>query len=281
MSDELKFEPMRSLIYINVAKEEYRHRLLNWLYNVHVADSISQFEPYVTKYAFYQALPVPENGDRFGTYNFQLTEHHWLINPMNPILNIKGIYERVTPEPLKWQGIIPDTDEAESIADADDVRSAKGNDELPPFVFAFLPMWWEMELKGKGRSINDGANYRWQFLVKYPMGVSNEEGDKWLLGEVLPAFAAMDEVTRIISSKVKQEINGCQFYRVVEVWTDGPEEWHKAAVEKSQTIAKPSWAEEGMVFPYLKPKFEIASIFLADVPTSNNLQQYRGFMTIR
>ncbi len=44
--------PMRSLIYVDCVREEYRHRLLHWLYALHVPDSISKFGPYVTKYAF-------------------------------------------------------------------------------------------------------------------------------------------------------------------------------------------------------------------------------------
>ena len=77
----LGFEPMRSLIYVDCAKEDYRVKLENWLYRYHIPDSISQFGPYVSKYAFYQALPVPEGGERFGAIRMQLTEHYWLANP--------------------------------------------------------------------------------------------------------------------------------------------------------------------------------------------------------
>ena len=49
---DFKFEPMRSLIYVDCVSEDYRPKLQRWLYKVHVPDSISQFEPYVTKYAF-------------------------------------------------------------------------------------------------------------------------------------------------------------------------------------------------------------------------------------
>lgn len=75
------FYPVRSLIYVDLAKEDYRIHLENWLYRYHIPDSISQFGPYVSKYAFYQALPVPEGGERFGTVRMQMTEHYWLANP--------------------------------------------------------------------------------------------------------------------------------------------------------------------------------------------------------
>ncbi len=92
----LGFEPMRSLIYVDVAKEDYRVKLENWLYKYHIPDSISQFGPYVSKYAFYQALPVPEGGERFGAIKMQLTEHYWLANPNNrnvrPPQGLDGVF---------------------------------------------------------------------------------------------------------------------------------------------------------------------------------------------
>ena len=48
----VEFRPMRSVIYVDVCREEYRHRLQHWLYGHHIQDSISNFGPYVTKYAF-------------------------------------------------------------------------------------------------------------------------------------------------------------------------------------------------------------------------------------
>ena len=59
MADFPNFEPMRSLIYVDCVSEDYRPKLQRWLYKVHVPDSISQFEPYVTKYAFYPSFPIP------------------------------------------------------------------------------------------------------------------------------------------------------------------------------------------------------------------------------
>ena len=75
------FYPVRSIILVDLAHEDYRIKLENWLYRYHVPDSISQFGPYVSKYAFYPALPTPPGGARFGTVRMQMTEHYWLANP--------------------------------------------------------------------------------------------------------------------------------------------------------------------------------------------------------
>jgi hypothetical protein len=276
-----EFKPMRSLIYVDVVKEKYRHKLLHWLHRYHVQDSISQFGPYVTKYAFYMALPTPPEGERFGTIRMQLTEHYWLVNPFTSNKKVKALTEYFPLEALKWQGTVPDTDEVlnENI-EGDAARSSGGDKGMPPFLFAFVPVWWEEDFKGSQRTVEDGPNYRWQWTFKYPDGVSPEEGDKWFYNEVIPKFQAMSEVTRILTSKVIQSVNHCPFYRVVEMWFDGPDEWYNAAVVNAKNIAKPNWATQEL-FPYLVPRFEIQSVFLPDIAYSDNMTQHRGWITMR
>ena len=96
---DFKFEPMRSLIYVDCACEDYRPKLQRWLYKTHVPDSISQFEPYVTKYAFYPSFPMPEGGDRYGYARMQLTEHHWLVSDLDPRLEIAELTDREVKRP--------------------------------------------------------------------------------------------------------------------------------------------------------------------------------------
>ena len=277
----IEFKPMRSMIFTDLAKEQYRHKLLKW-HMLHVEDSIAQFEPYVMKYAFYSALPVPPDGERFGVARFHLCEHHWLLNTFTPEFTNKAFAEVMPPEVLKWQNSIPDDDEVDGQAnmDADEFRATSGKKGGRPFVFGFHPLSWEEDLKGKERTIEDGANYRFIFMIKWPDGVAEEEGEKWLHEEVFPKLAAMQEVTRILSSHILQDVNNCQYSRVTEVWFEGPEEWHRACVEKAAEIAKPSFAQTD-VFPYLEPSFNFTSIFITDIPYSDNYTQYRGYIPKR
>jgi hypothetical protein len=90
----------------------------------------------------------------------------------------------------------------------------------------------------------------------------------------------MNEVTRILSSKIIGDVNHCPFHRIAEMWFDGPTAWHRAAVEKAASINKPAWAQQDL-FPYLKPRFEIASVFLTDIAESDNMTQYNGYYTMR
>jgi len=283
----IQFQPMRSLIYVDLVKEDYRHMLKHWLYRHHIPDSISQFGPYVSKYAFYPALPTPPEGDRFGAHRMQLTEHYWLVNPMESSFKNKALSEFFPIDVLKWQGNIPD-DEIVQILEGeettklggDDARTTGGNNGCPPFIFAFVPICWEEDFKGANRTIEDGPNYRWQFVMKYPDGVSIEEGDKWFYEEVIPKFQAMPDVLRMLSSKIIQEINECPYQRVVEMWFNCPSAWYRSVVVNAKEIKKPSWAKYDQ-FPYLQPKFEISSLFLTDTAESDNYTQYRGYIPMR
>lgn len=292
---DFKFEPMRSLIYVNCAKEDFRPKLQHWLYGTHVPESISQFEPYVTKYAFYPSFPCPPEGERFGYAKMQLTEHHWLVSDLDPRLEIKALAETFPLDVLVWQGNMPesmlqpqklsvkDAEEASAEGAEGDVgnEARKANMEgANPFIFAFLPMWWEEDLKGKGRNISDGPNYRWNFAVGYPEGVSKEDGNKWLYEEVLPIFINSDKVTRVLVSNVKKDINGCVMDKVVEIWFENQSGWYEVAVEGTRNLKKPAWAQQDQ-FPFLKPYHNIIGTCIADFTMSNNLKNYHGYITLR
>jgi hypothetical protein len=270
---------MRSLIYVDVVKEKYRHRLQHWLYKTHIPDSISQFGPYVAKYAFYNALPVPPEGERFGPCRMQLTEHYWNVNPFTECVTNHAFTEVFPLDVLKWQGNMPDNDVSANLC-GDDARTAGGDNGTAPFVFAFVPVWWEEDFKGKKRTVAEDPNYRWQIALRYPEGVSPEEGDRWFYEEMVPKFTGMPEVTRFLTSRVMQDVNHCPMQRIVEIWFEGPEEWYQAAVVKSAQIRKPDWATADR-FPYLKPRQEFMSIFLTDIAASDNMSQYRGYITMR
>ena len=83
-----EYRPMRSVIYVDCVKEEYRHRLQRWLYYTHVPDSINKFAPYCNKYTFYNALPVPPeaqilpgHGD-FSTFGQEVATNFYIRNAL-------------------------------------------------------------------------------------------------------------------------------------------------------------------------------------------------------
>ena len=279
-----EFNLMRSLIYVGLAREEYRPKLEEWLYKYHVPESISKFTPYCIKYAFYQAYPTPPDGDRFGARKMQLTEHYWLVDEHLPEM-ANNIYNEYMPmDVLRWQGCVPDVSAPamHENAESGDVGRSAGGGDFPPFIFAFVPINWEEDFKGAGRTPEDGPNYRWQFLIQYPDGIDKADGEKWFYDEFVPFFKKNIYVNRFVSSKVKVNYGApsAKFDRLCEIWFEGPEEWHEAIVLADRMIKKPEWAQQEH-FPYLRPQHNIASVFLGDRATSDNLTQYRGFITMR
>lgn len=280
-----EFNPVRSLIFIRVSREQYRHKLRHWMQRYHIAESIAQFEPYVSKYAYYPALPVPPGGEKFGAHNFQLTEHYWLVSDFDPHVKNKTFTEYFPPDVLRWQGNIPDEEPSSHGQNLDGDAGRKTNvagtdDSVSPFIFAFVPVWWEEDLKGKKRTAEDGPNYRWMLLIKYPGSVNEADGEKWFHEEFLAPYLEDPLVTRILSSKVLREQNNCPYHRCVEIWFDGPDEWEQVAVKAAKTMKKPAWAETPE-YPYLRKYTGVSCLFLGDTAESNNLTQYRGFYTMR
>ena len=67
------------------------------------------------------------------------------------------------------QGTLPENAKRMDLWQMEAARASGGDNGCPPFIFAFLPIFWEQDLKGRSYVV-DGPNYRWQFLVSYPEG---------------------------------------------------------------------------------------------------------------
>ena len=141
-------------------------------------------------------------------------------------------------------------------------------------------MWWEKDLKGKGRTIEDGANYRFNMTIGFPEGVDKAEGEKWLFEKVVPILQAAPECTRVLASAVKKDINGCVMDWVLEIWFENQSGWYKVMVDDMKALEKPLWAQQD-AFPFLKPYHNVCSAAVADYTPSNNLANYRGYITMR
>ncbi|XKM14046.1 hypothetical protein RCS94_02470 [Orbaceae bacterium ac157xtp] len=276
-ANTVKFEPMRSIIMVSVRDDSDLPKAYRWLYKYHVPESISQFQPYVTKYATYRALPLPKEAEKFGTYNWIMTEHYWQINPFNTSSTAtpNGIAFRETFS-KEYLEITRQPSDGE-LRPSEWVGTQKG---FHPTVFAFMPMFWEWDIKGSERTIEDGANYRWLIAFKYPDGVSVEEGDKWFKEVFLAELAKLPEVNRILSNRVLATPKVGPFQRVAEIWFDNSKQWEQAMAKISNNVTKPDWAKYDQ-FPYMEPYKDFVGLFLLDRPESDHLTQYRGYISTR
>lgn len=264
-------QPMRSFLMVSVRDDNDLPAAYRWLYRHHIPDGISQFAPYVTKYATYRALPLPSGAEDFGTYNWIMTEHHFLLSPFGKL----GLafaeyfdeqYLELTRQPVGgelrpgiWSG------------------SREG---YHPTAMALTPIFWEDDLKGADRTIEDGPNYRWLIMFKYPPSVSREIGDRWFLEIFAAALIGRLEVNRFLSSRVLDDPCPGPFDRVAEIWFDDSKGWGAAIAAVRTFVEKPSWAEWDQ-FPFLEPYKDLVGEFLLDRPESDHLQQYRGYISTR
>jgi len=272
-----EFKPMRSFILNNVRSDNDRPKAFRWLYKQHVPESMSQFTPYCTKYATYHALPLPEDAEDFGSYNWIMTEHYWNFN----IFQSKNAGHS---SGLAFREAYPDDFMEITCQPPSDTLRQSGwqgtKDGYHPIVFCFAPIFWEEDIKGSSKMTDDGANFRWLFFIKYPEGISEEEGDKWFLETFVKEAAEMPEVTRILSSKLLDKPRINPFHRVAEFWFDDSKSWHRAMVENADKFTKPEWRSEEKP-PFLEPYKDITGIFIMDRPDSDHLQQWRGYITTR
>jgi hypothetical protein len=153
-------------------------------------------------------------------------------------------------------------------------------DGYHPIVFSFAPIFWEDDFKGEGRLTDAGPNYRWLFLLKYPDGVSIDEGDAWFKEVFAPEVCANPEVNRMISSRQLDDPRINPFQRIAEIWFDDSEGWRRAIAQKAAQYTKPAWATWDR-FPFFEPYKDFVGIFILDRPDSDHLQQWRGYITTR
>ena len=127
-----------------------------------------------------------------------MTEHYWLFN----IFQSQGTG---MPRGLAFGEEFPeDFMEMTRQPPSKELRQSGwqgSRDGYHPIVFSFAPVFWEDDFKGEGRLTDDGPNFRWLFFLKYPEGVSVDEGDAWFKDVFAPEICANPEVNRFISSR--------------------------------------------------------------------------------
>jgi hypothetical protein len=268
---------MRSFILQNIRSENDRPKVLRWLFKQHVPESISQYMPYCTKYATYYAMALPEGAQDYGTYNGFMTEHYWLFN----IFQSQGTG---MPRGLAFGEEYPEDFMEITCQPPSKVLRQSGwqgsRDGYHPIVFSFAPIFWEDDFKGEGRLTDAGPNYRWLFFLKYPDGVSIDEGDTWFKDVFAPEICANPEVNRMFSSRQLDDPRINPFHRIVEVWFDDSEGWRTAIADKAGQYTKPAGATWEKA-PFFEPYKDFVGIFILDRPDSDHLQQWRGYITTR
>ena len=84
------------------------------------------------------------------------------------------------------------------------------NAHSPAFVFTNRRI--NDEIKGGGNTtVNDGSFFRFVIAMKYPDGVSQEEGEKWFYESFIPAMKKQKDLLRGFSYKgIEPHVKYCE-----------------------------------------------------------------------
>lgn len=114
---------------------------------------------------------------------------------------------------------------------------------------------------------------RWVTIIRYPDGVSVEDGEKWFLELHSKEAVKQPGLLKFVSYRVAdfhdggiQEVRGRTWERVCEYWYTDFDAWRKAILESPPEYTTPSW---GGKYPFV----EMTSTF---IPYSHDVDFLKG-----
>ena len=262
---------MRSYLILNLASMNSLPLMERWLLRDHCAETLSLLEPILDRYVSYRAVPTPAGAQDFGCYNWRMTEHWWRESPFAS----KDQMDQGTSLSERWPanyneilGLPPGS--ARNAAWA----GAPGGPNPPAFVF--VPRRPTQDFKGRGLTLDDGTIIRWLNAIKYPAGVSVEEGDDWYINVHAPEVCAQTGLKRFFSFKAIAPHVG-PWARVSELWYDDEDSWRRSVIENPPAYTPPPWAKHKS-YPFLEPWVDFISMFILERPTNDFKRDYSGYI---
>jgi hypothetical protein len=258
---------VRSYLVVNLTSLNYLPMMERWLYRDKAMETISQMGPLLYRYVTYRAVPPPEGASDYGYYNWRMIEHWWRQSPFRKGLNYGSALGEYWP---------PHYNEAVGLRSGIDQSLEEWRFPAPAFIF--VPTRATEDFKGAGLSLADGNNLRWIVIIKYPEGVSREEGDDWYINVHAKEVAAQPGLKRFFSfHAVEPSSTVGPWVRLSELWYEDHDAWRKAVITSPPKYTKPSWAR-GDKYPFLVPGIDFVSSFLLERPECDFLREYRGYM---
>jgi hypothetical protein len=243
-----------------------------WLLKDHCLETLSWIAPWLDSYVSYRAVPPPPamHADvmRFGYYNWRVTNHVYNDTPP-PASKLWSIVAPV-PHPVR-----PKVVDVEEIYDT----KASGSLERPLLhLLCFVPFIPTEDFLGSRLDAWGTSIIRWLQIVKYPEGVSREEGEKWYLETHAREVMQQPGLIRYFSYRTI-DFPGQPAYpwhRVSELWYADFNSWKKANIDSPPAYTQPAWATYHE-YPFAEPFKDFASSFILERPTNDFLRDYRGY----
>lgn len=263
---------VRSYLILNIRSMNDLPEMERWLLKDHAAEIISLIDPILERYVSYRVVPHPPGAETYAPYNWRMTEHWWRESPYQGT-DLMDMRTSLTETWPKNYTSILDLPSGEA-------RSHKwgGQPDGPhPPIFIFVPPRPTEDFLGKGRTLHDGTNLRWIHAIRYPEGVSAEEGDRWYTQVHAPEVCRQPGLKRFFSFKVTEPRTG-PFVRVSELWYENANGWRQSVIDSPPVYTRPPWARHAS-YPFLEPWVDFVSQFLLEAPTDDFKRYLRPYVT--
>lgn len=224
-----------------------------WYLRTHAPQVMARFKPWQTRYVSYRAVPAPAEAMQFGYMNYRYTQAWFRELPGYPT------------DTLTF-----------------DMTDAYTRNNF--FITFNLPPQATEDFMGGEVSPEQKPILRWVTVMKYPEGVTEEEGEDWFLNTHVPEVMKQSKLTRFFSYKCLPNTGAMpgwkaddsmvdipappQFVRVNEMWYENFDGWKESVITNPPEYTKPSWASSEQ-FPFLKSYEDFFSMFILESPTND------------
>jgi hypothetical protein len=253
---------------IGIDELPYRER---WLLREHAGETISWIGPWLERYVRYWAVLPPANlvPDivRYGSYTSGITMH------------VYNDYPPIPAEQWGMTGIIPMGLEKRSISPADAYKRVDSfaHDGIVETAFCYVPFAPSDDFMGGDLNPWSTSILRWLNVIRYPAGVSKEEGEDWYRNVHSKEVMNQPGLLRYFSYVTMNWQGPPQWDRVVELWYPDYNAWHDAVVKSPPRYTKPAWAKYGE-YPFFEPLKDFLGCFVLERPTHDLLRDYMGYV---
>jgi hypothetical protein len=227
-----------------------------WYYRDHAAEIVRRYGPWLTRHESYLPVDAPADARAYGFYNWRLTEGWWRELP-EP--GPKGTFAFTVP-PV-----------------------------VPTVAACFVPAQPTEDFLGHELQPHERNVLRWYVLLKYPDGVSFDEGERWFLDVHVPQAVRQPGLYRFFSYRVVKEPLGLPgtwpggnppvgyaWDRVCELWYETFDDWRASVLGSPPAYTRPPWASWD-AYPFLEPGTDFVSTFVLERPTDEFWRDSRGY----
>lgn len=232
-----------------------------WYFRDHSPEISRRYGPWLERHESFLPVDAPPQARQFGFFNWRVTDAWWREIPLG---GPRGAFA-FTVAPV-----------------------------TPTVATCFIPPQPTEDFLGHEIQPFERQQLRWFVLMRYPDGVSREEGDEWFLKIHAPEVCRQPGLYRFFSYKVADVDHGLpgvwppdavaevrrllmpHWHRVCELWYETFDDWERAVLKEPPSYTKPKWARFDR-YPFLEPRKELVSSFLLERPVDEFLRDSRAY----